>query len=117
MIDLRKINDEQHLHNKFPEISVGDIIEVTTKNLEENDNKRFKICNFKGTVISQKNINSISRTFVVLWEHNKVVIESIFRYYSPLIQNIKKIGRINKRIRRAKLNYLTREASRKKDNS
>ncbi|CAJ0762890.1 4214_t:CDS:2, partial [Entrophospora sp. SA101] len=47
---------------------------------------------------------------------DKVAIRSIFTYHSPLIASIKKIGKINQKVRRAKLYYLERELAKKKDN-
>lgn len=107
---------KQYFRTDLPELKVGDKIEVVTKNFNKNEKDKYRLTHFKGTVIGQKNEKQISYTFSVLKESSKVVIKSVFSYHSPLIVSIKKSGRINQKIRRAKLNYLERELAEKKDN-
>src|SRR3954454_21506671 len=124
---MDKIRDitKQYFRTDLPPLQVGDKVEITTKNFNKNEKAKddekpkHRFTHFKGTVITQKNTGQISYTFSVLKESKgseKVAIRSIFSYHSPLIMSIKKLGRINQKIRRAKLYYLDRELAKKKDN-
>ena len=115
---------KQYFRADLPPLQVGDKIEVTTKNFSQNEKNKdgkpkYRLTHFKGTVIAQKNPHQISYTFSVLKEgkgSDKVAIRSVFSYHSPLIISIKKLGKINKKVRRAKLYYLERELAKKKEN-
>src|SRR6185369_12538784 len=116
---------KQHFRTDLPPLQVGDKVEITTKNFNQNEKNKddgktkYRLTHFKGTVITQKNPHQISYTFSVLKDSkgsDKVVIRSTFSYHSPLIVSIKKIGKINQKVRRAKLNYLERKLAKKKDN-
>jgi ribosomal protein L19 len=107
---------KQYFRTDLPLLQVGDKVEVITKNIDPREKDKYRLTHFKGTVIAQKNPKQISYTFSVLKESSKVVISSVFSYHSPLMVSIKKLGRINRKIRRAKLYYWERELARKKDN-
>lgn len=115
---------KQYFRTDLPPLQVGEIIEVTIKNYNQNEKesteketkKKVRLTHFKGVVIAQKNPQQISYTFSVLKESSKLVIRSVFSYHSPLIVSIKKIGHINQKVRRAKLYFLERELAKKKDN-
>ena len=115
MDTLQEIS-KQYFRTDLPELQVGDKVEVTTKNFNENEKDKFRLTHFKGTIIAQKNKEQISYTFSILKESNKVAIRGIFSYHSPLITGIKKLGKINQKVRRAKLYHLERELAKKKDN-
>lgn len=116
---------KQYFRADLPSLEVGDKVEVTTKHINPNETskksekEKFRLTHFKGTVIAQKNPGQISYTFSVLKDNkgsDKVAIRSIFSYHSPFIISIKKLGKINQKVRRAKLYYLERELTKKKDN-
>src|SRR4051812_21761928 len=115
---------KQYFRTDLPSLQVGEKIEITTKYFNQNQNEKkdasakqkVRLTHFKGIVIAQKNRGQISYTFSVLKESSKLMIRSVFSYHSPLIVNIKKIGKINQKVRRAKLYYLERELTKKKDN-
>ncbi|MEG7978800.1 MAG: 50S ribosomal protein L19 [Mollicutes bacterium UO1] len=124
METLQVIN-KQYFRTDLPPLQVGDKVEITTKNFNKNEKAKheekpkLRLTHFKGTVIAQKNSGQISYTFSVLKDSkgsDKLAIRSIFSYHSPLIVSIKKTGKINQKIRRAKLYYLERELAKKKDN-
>jgi len=100
---------QQYLRTDLPELHVGDKIEVTIKNYKPSEKDKFRLTHFKGIIISQKNKKQISYTFSVLKETNKAKIRSTFLYHSPFLISIKKVGRINQKVRRAKLYYLERK--------
>ena len=116
---------KQYFRTDLPPLQVGDKVEITIKNLNKtekaitDEKSKYRLTHFKGTVITQKNRGRISYTFSVLREgkgRDKVVVRSVFSYNSPLIASIQKLGKINKKVRRAKLYYLERELTRKKNN-
>ena len=100
---------QQYLRTDLPELQIGDIVEITIKNYKQNEKDKFRLTHFKGTVITQKNKKQISYTFSVLKETNKVKVRSTFLYHSPFLVSIKKLRRINQKVRRAKLYYLERK--------
>ena len=117
---------KQYFRTDLPPLQVGDKVEVTTKNFNPNEKNKddgkpkYRLTHFKGTVISQKNSHQISYTFSVLKDskgNDKAAITSIFSYHSPLIVDTKKLGKINQKVRRAKLYFLERELAKKKDNN
>lgn len=115
---------KQYFRTDLPPLQIGDKVEITTKHFNQNEPEKkdtstppkTRLIHFKGTIIAQRNCRQISYTFAVLKESNKVVIRSVFSYHSPLIVSIKKLGKINQKVRRAKLYYLERELAKKKDN-
>jgi len=124
MDTLQEIS-KQYFRTDLPPLQVGDKVEITTKNFNKNEKAKneekpkLRLTHFKGTVIGQKNPGQISYSFSVLKESkgsDKLAIRSIFSYHSPLIVSIKKLGKLNQKIRRAKLYYLERELAKKKDN-
>ena len=115
MVSLSEIS-KQYFRIDLPPLKVGDKVEITSKNLSLNEKGKSRLINFKGTVIAQKNTGQISYTFSVLKESKKIAIRGIFSYHSPLIVGIKKLGVINQKVRRAKLNHLEKQLTKKKDN-
>jgi ribosomal protein L19 len=107
---------KQYFRTDLPELQVGDKVEIIIKNLNKNEKDKQRLTRFEGTVITQKNKQQIGYTFSVLKESSKVAVKSVFLYHSPLIVSIKKLGRINQKVRQAKLYYLERELAKKKDN-
>jgi ribosomal protein L19 len=98
-----------YLRTDLPELNVGDRIEVTSK-------KDNRTTNFKGIIIGKKKPGGINYTFSVLKESDRVGIVSVFSYHSPFIKSIKKTGKVNRPVRRAKLTYLEKSMAKKKDN-
>ncbi|MDR1670185.1 MAG: 50S ribosomal protein L19 [Spiroplasmataceae bacterium] len=116
---------KQYLRADLPSLEIGDKVEVVTKHINPNEKskkgekEKFRLTHFKGTVIAQSNPKQISYTFSVLKDNkgsDKVAIRSIFSYHSPFVISIKKLGKINQKVRRAKLYYLERQLAAKKDN-
>jgi len=112
---LSQITKQYH-RTDLPALEIGDKVEVIIKNPHPQEKDKYRLTHFKGTVIAQKNRQQISYTFSVLKTSNKVGIRGVFLYHSPFIVEIKKFGKINQKIRRAKLYYWEREVFRKKDN-
>ena len=107
---------ESQLRSDLPNIEVGDSVEVLSKLYDKKNKDKFKLTSFKGTVISCNRKNLISHSFAVLKEANKIIVKKIFFFHSPLIAEIKRIGKL-KKVRRAKLFYLERALSDKKSKS
>jgi len=132
---LEEINNN-NIRKDLPELMIGDIVEITSNffdnnNIKINDRdkgqekkkiKKEKFLVFKGTIIAKKNPKSISYSFSVINSiskksgKNKIIIRTIFFYHSPSIISIKKIGKSDLKIRRAKLFYWERKLAKKKDN-
>ena len=104
MKTLSEIN-KKYFRTDLLSLEIGDKVEITTKHINNIEPSKYRLTHFKGTVISQKNKGQLSYTFSVLKESSKVVITSIFAYHSPLIVSIKKFGKSNLKIRRAKLYF------------
>src|SRR6266511_4534013 len=109
-MDILQEISQQYFRTDLPPLQIGDKVEITTKNFNKNEKKKgnkkpkYRLTHFKGTVITQKNPKQISYTFSVLRENkgsDKVAIRSIFSYHSPLLVSIKKLGKINQKVRRA----------------
>ena len=124
MDTLYKIS-KQYFRTDLPSLQVGDKVEIATKNFRQSEKEKKdsvlkpRLTHFKGTVIAQKNQSQISYTFSVLKDskgRDKLAIRSTFSYHSPFIMSIKKTGKILRKVRRAKLNYLEKELTEKKDN-
>src|SRR5436305_6935452 len=108
--------NKQYFRTDLPFLEIGDKVEVITKHLlkDKKVKDKYRLTHFKGTIIAQKNKQKISYSFSVLEETEKVVIRSIFSYHSPFIVEIKKLGKINQKVRQAKLYRLERELVKKK---
>lgn len=107
-MDLLQEITKPYLRNDLPSLRIGEKVKVIMK---VPDKRPFS---FEGIIISQKRPKQISYNFTVLKESNKLVIKQIFFYHSSLIIDIKKIGMVNQKIRRAKLNFLERNLAAKK---
>src|SRR4051812_41429990 len=107
---------KQYFRTDLPPIEVGDKVEIVTKNFKQKEQDKYRLTRFKGTIIAQKNSGQISYTFSVISIASKIIVRSVFSYHSPIIVSIKKLGRINQKVRRAKLYYLEKELAKKKDN-
>ncbi len=92
----------------YPEFKAGDTITVTSK-IKEGD--KFRLQNFRGTVIQISGATPYTRTFTVRKVSGGIGVEKIFPYQSPSIEKIE----INKygKVRRARIFYL-RDLSGKK---
>ncbi|CAJ0824333.1 2821_t:CDS:2 [Entrophospora sp. SA101] len=102
------------LRDDLPSLEVGERVEVITKIQDKENKEKFKLSSFKGIIIAQRRKKQISYNFTVLHESNKLTIKQIFFYHSPLIAGIKKLGKINQKIRRAKLYFLERKLAARK---
>jgi len=110
---LEKIT-KSYLRDDLPSLQIGEKVEVVTKIQDKENKEKFKLSSFKGIIIAQRRKKQISYNFTVLHESNKLTIKQTFFYHSPLIAEIKKMGKINQKVRRAKLYFLERKlASRK----
>ncbi len=97
------INEIKHnLKTNVPVFKAGDTVRVKVK-VVEGDNERLQA--FDGVVIARKG-SGISETFTVRKISFGVGVERIFPIHSPRVDSIEvlKIGKV----RRAKLNYLTK---------
>lgn len=97
------INEIKHnLKTNVPVFKAGDTVRVKVK-VVEGDNERLQA--FDGVVIARKG-SGISETFTVRKISFGVGVERIFPLHSPRVDSIEvlKIGKV----RRAKLNYLTK---------
>ena len=97
------INEIKHnLKTNVPVFKAGDTVRVKVK-VVEGDNERLQA--FDGVVIARKG-GGISETFTVRKISFGVGVERIFPIHSPRVDSIEvlKIGKV----RRAKLNYLTK---------
>lgn len=97
------INDIKHnLKTNIPQFKAGDTVRVKVK-VVEGDNERLQA--FDGVVIARRG-SGISETFTVRKISFGVGVERIFPIHSPRVDSIEvlKIGKV----RRAKLNYLTK---------
>src|SRR4051794_40210418 len=103
-----------YFRNDLPSLEVGEKVEVVNKIWDKKDPKKYRLSSFKGTIIACRNKKQISYTFTVLKESKKIMVKNIYFYHSPLIDNIKKIGKLPK-VRRAKLFYLERLLAEKKN--
>lgn len=97
------INEIKHnLKTNIPTFKAGDTVRVKVK-VVEGDNERLQA--FDGVVIARKG-SGIGETFTVRKVSFGVGVERIFPIHSPRVDSIEvlKIGKV----RRAKLNYLTK---------
>ena len=110
-MDLIKVVEQSFANEKvasYPDFKAGDTITVTSK-IKEGD--KFRLQNFRGTVIQISGATPYTRTFTVRKVSGGIGVEKIFPYQSPSIENIE----INKygKVRRARIFYL-RDLSGKK---
>lgn len=105
---------QPYLRNDLLSLNVGEKVEVITKIQDKANKEKYKLSSFKGIIIAQKRKKQISYNFTVLHESNKLTIKQIFFYHSPLIAGIKKLGKINQKVRRAKLYFLERKLAARK---
>lgn len=103
-----------YLRNDLPTLNVGEKIEVISKIFDKKDKEKYKLSSFRGIVISQKKKQQLNYNFTVLHESNKLILKQIFFYHLSLIVEIKKLGQINQKVRRAKLYFLERKLAAKK---
>ena len=97
------INDIKHnLKTNIPVFKAGDTVRVKVK-VVEGDTERLQA--FDGVVIARRG-SGISETFTVRKISFGVGVERIFPIHSPRVDSIEvlKVGKV----RRAKLNYLTK---------
>ncbi len=97
------INEIKHnLKTNIPAFKAGDTVRVKVK-VVEGDNERLQA--FDGVVIARKG-SGIGETFTVRKVSFGVGVERIFPIHSPRVDSIEvlKVGKV----RRAKLNYLTK---------
>lgn len=111
IMDLIKVVEQSFANEKvasYPDFKAGDTITVTSK-IKEGD--KFRLQNFRGTVIQISGATPYTRTFTVRKVSGGIGVEKIFPYQSPSIEKIE----INKygKVRRARIFYL-RDLSGKK---
>ncbi|WP_172575225.1 50S ribosomal protein L19 [endosymbiont GvMRE of Glomus versiforme] len=104
---LDQIN-QPYLRNDLPSLEIGEKVKVIM-GIQGKESKEAHMSSFEGTIIAQKRKKQISYNFTVLHESNKLIVKQVFFYHSPLIVGIKKLGRINQKVRRAKLYYWERK--------
>ena len=104
---LKQIGDAQK-KKAVVDVRSGDTVKVTQK-IKEGD--KFRLQNFRGTVIQISGATPYTRTFTVRKVSSGIGVEKIFPYQSPSIEKIE----INKygKVRRARIFYL-RDLSGKK---
>ena len=97
--------ESKSLKKEITHFEIGDIVEVSCR-IKEGDKERIQI--FSGTVIARKG-RGINTTFTVRRVVGNEGVERIFPIHSPRVTKIvvKKQGKV----RRAKLYYLRRKAS------
>jgi large subunit ribosomal protein L19 len=88
----------------FPEFGIGDMI-IVSQSIKEAGKERLQA--FQGNVIAIHKRGASSTFIVRKIADNSVAVERIFPYYSPLVKEIKVIGKGD--VRRAKLFYLRRK--------
>lgn len=89
----------------FPEFGIGDTIIVSQSIKEDAGKERLQA--FQGNVIAIHKKGASSTFTVRKIADNGVAVERIFPFYSPLVKEIKVLGRGD--VRRAKLFYLRRK--------
>ena len=100
---IEKITEKQ-LNPNVPEFRVGDTVVVGCKIKDYRNGKEVnRVQNFKGIVISRKNMG-ISETFTVRANYSGVGVEKTFPIHSPNIDSIEVVKK--GKVRRAKLYFL-----------
>ena len=110
-MDYIKIVEQAFNNEKaatYPDFKAGDTITVTYK-IKEGD--KFRLQNFRGTVIQISGASPFTRTFTVRKVSGGIGVEKIFPYQSPSIEKIE----VNKfgKVRRARIFYLRNLAGKK----
>src|SRR3954469_24160522 len=103
--------ERQNFRNDLPPLKVGEEVKVTLQRTREvkKEGRGSDSTFIIGEIIALKNPQRISYAFTLLGRGNdKVSFTAKFLYHSPLILNIEKIASAKRKIRRAKLYYLTR---------
>lgn len=91
-------------NREFPAFGIGDTV-VVSQSIKEAGKERLQA--FQGNVIAIHK-QGVSSTFIVRKiADNSIAVERIFPYYSPLIKDIKVLGKGD--VRRAKLYYLRKK--------
>jgi large subunit ribosomal protein L19 len=91
-------------NREFPAFGIGDMV-VVSQSIKEAGKERLQA--FQGNVIAIHK-QGMSSTFIVRKiADNSIAVERIFPYYSPLIKDVKVLGRGD--VRRAKLYYLRKK--------
>lgn len=103
--------EKQNFRTDLPQLEVGEEVKVTLQRFREvkkegkGSNSTFVI----GEIIALKNPQRISYAFTLLGKgSDKVAFTVKFLYHSPLILKIEKLASAKRKIRRAKLYFLTR---------
>ena len=99
-MDEIKIVEGEHLLDKVPEFSPGDLIRVVM-GVKRGDRERMQ--RFEGIVISIRG-SGTGKTFTVRKVTQGVGVEKIFPLNSPIIKSIEVLKK--GKVRRAKLYYL-----------
>lgn len=107
-MDLLQEITKPYLRNDLPPLKIGEKVKVIMKVSDK------RLSSFEGIIISKKRPKQISYNFTVIKESSKLVIKQIFYYHSSLIVDIKKMGMVNRKVKRAKLNFLERNLAAKK---
>lgn len=97
-----QIFNQNSIKKDIPDIRPGDVVCVYIK--EKGEDKKEKIQQFKGTVISRKHKNEAGATIKVRKITQGIGVEKTFPIHSPIIDKIKVIRRT--KVRRAKLYYV-----------
>ena len=91
-------------NREFPAFGIVDMV-VVSQSIKEAGKERLQA--FQGNVIAIHK-QGMSSTFIVRKiADNSIAVERIFPYYSPLIKDVKVLGRGD--VRRAKLYYLRKK--------
>ena len=104
IMDLIKVVEQSFANEKvasYPDFKAGDTITVTSK-IKEGD--KFRLQNFRGTVIQISGATPYTRTFTVRKVSDGVGVERIFPLHSPFIDRVEVVSL--GRVRRSRLYYL-----------
>ena len=88
----------------FPAFGIGDTV-VVSQSIKEAGKERFQ--EFKGNVICIHKCGASSTFMVRKIADNGIAVERIFPFYSPLVKEVKVLGKGD--VRRAKLYYLRKK--------
>ncbi len=97
-----KAVEETKEESKFPEFGVGDIIKVWTRITKEGEKEKAQP--FEGQILAIKHGKEQGSSFTIRKVIDKVGVERIIPFNSPLIKKIEVIERL--KARRSKLYYL-----------
>lgn len=102
MTNKLQIFNQNTIKKDIPDIRPGDVVCIYTK--EKGEDKKEKIQQFKGMVISIKRRNEAGAMITVRKTTQGIGVERTFPLHSPTIDKIKIIRRT--KVRRAKLYYV-----------